>query len=194
MEDIKSVCIYCGSSIGRSESLQASVVAFGRILADEGIRLVYGGGGIGLMGTVSGAVLDAGGTVTGVIPKFLDELERGNRAVTELIRVDNMHERKRTMFELSDAFVALPGGLGTLEELLEIITWRQLRLHDKPIVIANLESHWSSLESLFDAIIERGFARPTHRDLYTVVDDIADILPAIRAARGGAVEDHPERL
>ena len=194
MSAISAVCVYCGSSDGRSESLRRAAADFGRILAGEGVRLVYGGGNVGLMGIVADAVLAAGGAVTGIIPHFLDAAERAHLSVTELVRVDSMHERKTAMFERSDAFVALPGGLGTLDEVIEVITWRQLGLHDKPILFANFEDYWRPLQALVDATIAAGFARPKVQDLYRFVDRAEQILPAITEIRAHAVAAQPDRL
>ena len=194
MTNIASVCVYCGSSTGHADIWGDAAERFGRILAENRIRLVYGGGSIGLMGILSRSVMAAGGSVVGVIPHFLDRREKANVDITELIRVDNMHDRKRAMFEHSDAFVALPGGLGTLEELFEIMTWRQLELHDKPVVLANVDDYWTPFQNLVDAIIARGFARDAHRRLYTLVDDVDAILPTLRSAAAEAVEARPDRL
>jgi uncharacterized protein (TIGR00730 family) len=194
MTSISSVCVYCGSSTGHNQTWARSAAAFGRILAENDIRLVYGGGSIGLMGVLSEAVMAAGGTVVGIIPDFLDRREKANLNVSELVRVDNMHERKRAMFERSDAFVALPGGLGTLDELFEIVTWRQLELHDKPVVLANIEGYWTPLQTLIDTIIDHGFARPAHRSHFILVDTVDAILPALRGAALAAVEAQPDRL
>ena len=145
MSEIKTVCVYCGSGPGTNPRFVEAAIAFGKELAENGIGLVYGGGSIGLMGAVANAVLDHGGAVTGIIPEFLTQ--QGNRAdrVQELIVTDDMHERKRLMFERSDAFVALPGGIGTLEELVEQLTWQQLGRHNKPILLANIDGFWEPL-------------------------------------------------
>ena len=194
MSGISSVCVYCGSSAGQSEGLRSAAADFGKILAGNGTRLVYGGGNVGLMGIVADAVLAGGGAVTGVIPGFLDESERAHLSVTELIRVDSMHQRKTAMFERSDAFVALPGGLGTLDEVIEVITWRQLGLHDKPILFADLEGYWQPLRALIDATVAAGFAGPTVHRLYDMVDRVDAILPALAEARARAVRAQSERL
>ena len=194
MSGISSVCVYCGSSAGQSEGLRRAAAEFGRTLAGDGIRLVYGGGNVCLMGIVADAVLAAGGAVTGVIPHFLDEAERAHLSVSELVRVDSMHARKTAMFERSDAFVALPGGLGTLDEVIEVITWRQLGLHDKPILFANFEDYWRPLQALIDATIAAGFARPDVHRLYDMVDRVEQILPALADIRSRAVRAQSERL
>ena len=179
MTDIRSLCIFCGSRVGTDPLHAEQAARLGTLLAENGIRLIYGGGGIGLMGIVAEAVLRAGGQVIGVIPAFLQNLEVGMSGLTELLVVDTMHERKRKMFELSDGFLVLPGGLGTLDETLEILTWRQLRLHDKPVVIVDIGGYWSALEELVERVIDGGFANPRVRDLYTRVQRIEDVLAAL---------------
>jgi len=151
----------------------------GEILAEEHIRLIYGGGSVGVMGMLADAVSNGGGEVIGIIPKFLDQLEVSRRDCTELIVTDSMHSRKQRMAEMADGFVILPGGLGTLDELFEIMTWRQLGLHDKPIVVVNIDGYWASLTSLLDDIVEENYARPEHRDLLRIVETVDDVLPAM---------------
>jgi uncharacterized protein (TIGR00730 family) len=182
MKSIKSVCVFCGSKHGTDPSWRRTAERLGRLMAERDIRLVYGGGRIGLMGVLADAVLVGGGRVTGVIPDFLVKLEVGNGNVTELVIVDSMHERKRRMFELSDAFVVLPGGLGTLDETFEIITWKQLRQHSKPIVVINAGGYWTPFATLIDAIIAGGFAHPAVAELFTMVDDADAVFPALAAA------------
>ena len=160
----------------------------GEVLAGNRIRLVYGGGGIGLMGVVAKTVLAAAGQVTGVIPEFLQNLEVGMDGLTEMIVVDSMHERKRRMFEMSDGFVILPGGLGTLDETFEILTWKQLRLHDKPIVVLDAGGFWAPLTGMIEAVVAGGFAHPKVGDLFAVVTDAEAVLPALRAAPATAPE------
>src|ERR1700740_289512 len=163
MSKIKTVCVYCGSGPGTDPRFVEAAIAFGKALAENGIRLVYGGGSIGLMGAVATSVLDHGGTVTGIIPDFLPIRENALKRVQEMIVTPDMHERKRLMFERSDAFVALPGGIGTLEELVEQLTWQQLGRHSKPVLLANIDGFW---EPLFDLLahmrstqfIRQGFA------------------------------------
>jgi hypothetical protein len=154
----------------------------GRLLAEQGIRLVYGGGRIGLMGVVAQAVMRHGGQVTGVIPDFLMKLEVGHTGVTDLVVVDSMHERKRRMFELSDGFVVLPGGLGTLDETFEIVTWKQLRQHSKPVVILTTGGYWTPFADLVRAIVAGGFAHPAINDLFSLVESADDVVPALKAA------------
>lgn len=176
------VCVYCGSSIGNEPAFEEAADRFGQILAQSGVGLVYGGGGIGLMGVIARAVLREGGHVTGIIPGFLQKREIRFDDVSELIVTETMHERKQRMFEMSDAFVALPGGIGTLEETVEMMTWAQLERHSHPIVMANLQGFWDPLVELFDHFIERKFAHSRLRSLYSVVDKVEDILPRIKAA------------
>jgi uncharacterized protein (TIGR00730 family) len=179
MTAITSLCIYCGSSSRGRPSHHTAARRMGEILAEERIRLIYGGGSVGVMGMLADAVSNDGGEVIGIIPKFLDELEVGRRDCTELIVTDSMHSRKQRMAELADGFVILPGGLGTLDELFEIMTWRQLGLHDKPIVVVNVDGYWASLASLLDDIVEENYARPEHRDLLRIVETVDDVLPAM---------------
>lgn len=155
---------------------------FGRILAENDIGLVYGGGDLGLMGAVAHAVLSAGGHVTGIIPRFLQKRENMLESVQDLLVVEDMHERKRLMFEKADAFVALPGGIGTLEELVEQLTWVQLQRHDKPVLIADIAGFWRPLLSLLDHMRELGFIRANSEARYLVRDRVEDILPALQAA------------
>ena len=148
MNKIKTVCVYCGSGPGTNPRFIEAATAFGKALAENGVGLVYGGGSIGLMGAVAKSTLDHGGTVTGIIPDFLTKRENALGGAQELIVTHDMHERKRLMFERSDAFVALPGGIGTLEELVEQLTWQQLGRHSKPILIANIDGFWEPLLAL----------------------------------------------
>lgn len=194
MVPITSVCVYCGSRVGASPGHKAAAARLGRLLAEAGVRVVYGGGRIGLMGVVADAALNAGGAVVGVIPGHLHEYEVGHHGVTELHVVANMHERKNLMFQLSDAFVTLPGGIGSLDETFEIVTWKQLRLHDKPIVLVNDAGYWTPFLQLIDHIIANDFAGPSIRDLFTVVDGPDAVLPALAAAPAPQVSDRPERL
>lgn len=178
---LNALCVYCGSSSRGPESHKTAARRLGQILGQERIQLVYGGGRVGLMGIVADAVLAAGGEVVGVIPRFLDEYEIGHAKVTRLEVVDSMHERKARMAQLSAGFVVLPGGLGTLDETFEIITWKQLGLHDKPIVVANIDGYWSSLTHLVQGIVTDGYARPENAALATFVEAVDDILPALQA-------------
>lgn len=180
MRDINSVCVYCGSSSAVRQSYKDAAIAFGEMLAKEKIKLVYGGGQVGIMGIIADAVLRNGGEVIGIIPHFLNEKEIGKADVTELIAVDSMHIRKQIMAEKSDGFIVMPGGFGTLDEFFEILTWRQLKLHDKPIVIADIDGYWGPLIGAVDHIVAEGFAHQRNRDLFKVVPTVGDILPTLR--------------
>lgn len=188
MTAIRSLCVYCGSSDLGPPSHRLAAARLGRILAAKGIELVFGGGRVGLMGVIADAALSAGGRVTGIIPDHLIRAEVGHGAVSELIVVDSMHVRKETMFQRSDAFAVLPGGPGTLDETFEILTWRQIRLHDKPLVICNLDGYWDKLLELVDMMIDSKYARPEFQSFYSVVSQVEDILPAIEEARAPAIQ------
>jgi uncharacterized protein (TIGR00730 family) len=191
MSKIKAICVYCGSSPGTDPAFVEAARKFGQILAENGIRLVYGGGSIGLMGALADSVIRHGGAATGIIPEFLTAKERPRRLAQEQIITRDMHERKRTMFDRADAFVALPGGLGTLEELVEQMTWAQLGRHRKPILIANINGFWDPLLTLIDHMRMLGLVPSGSRgaDLL-VVDRIEDILPKLReAARAVSPEE-----
>ncbi len=174
---IKKICVYCGSGKGKNPAFAAAARRLGRDLAAAGIGLVYGGGSLGLMGEVAKSVLKHGGHVTGIIPEFLSEKEQMLRDVQELLITESMHERKQHMFMRSDAFVALPGGAGTLDELIEQITWSQLNQHTKPIIIANIAHYWDPLLALLDHMRAETFIRPGLEVSYTVVDRAEDIVP-----------------
>ena len=182
MKSISSLCLFCGSRPGADPAYLDAARRLGALMAERQIRLIYGGGGIGLMGAVAETVLAAGGTVTGIIPEFLMKYEVGDPGVTDLIVVDDMHERKRRMFEMADGFVVLPGGLGTLDELIEVTTWKQLQLHAKPVVVINVAGYWEPLKGLIDAVVAGGFAHAAINELFTVVDHIDAALPALENA------------
>jgi uncharacterized protein (TIGR00730 family) len=179
---IQKICVYCGSGSGLNPAHTEAARAFGRILAEARIGLVYGGGSLGLMGETAHSVLRHGGHVTGIIPGFLSEREQMLLEAQELIVVDDMHQRKQLMFAKSDAFVALPGGLGTLEEFVEQLTWTQLGRHAKPIVLANIDGFWNPLLALFDKMSAEAFIRPGLELKLIVVDGIEEIIPAIASA------------
>ena len=179
MSRIESVCVYCGSSDGNDPADLAAAATLGRALAGAGIRLVYGGGSTGLMGAVATAALEAGGKVTGIIPQFLVDRERAHLEVTDLVVTADMHERKWAMFENADAFVALPGGIGTLEELIEIMTWAQLGRHAKPIVVADLGGFWQHLKLLLDHMNTAGYLHSLDQLKPVFVDSAEAILPAL---------------
>lgn len=176
MTAIRSAAVFCGASAGISPAYIAAAHALGTGMAQAGIRLVYGGGRIGLMGAVADAVLAGGGRVHGVIPDFLQRLEVAHAGVTDLVVTDSMHTRKRLMFDAADAFLILPGGLGTMDEAIEIITWRQLRLHDKPILFCDVEGSAAPLVAAIDAAIAMGFAKPEVRALFEVLSGPAACL------------------
>jgi uncharacterized protein (TIGR00730 family) len=182
MSSIRNVCVYCGSSAGTDPRYGEAAEAFGRILAAERIGLVYGGGGDGLMGRLARSTLAAGGYVTGIIPNFLVRKEHALTEAQEMLVVENMHERKQAMFERADAFVALPGGVGTLEELVEQMTWAQLERHAKPILLVNLIGFWRPLLALFAHMNEQGFIRRGFELRYLVAERIEDVVPMLRAA------------
>jgi uncharacterized protein (TIGR00730 family) len=186
MSTIKTVCVYCGSGPGTNPLFVEAAIALGKALAENGIRLVYGGGSIGLMGAVATSVLDHGGSVTGIIPDFLTTRENALTRIQELIVTPDMHERKRLMFERSDAFVALPGGIGTLEELVEQLTWQQLGRHSKPILLANIDDFWEPLLALFTHMRATEFIRPTLAVEILKAERVEDILPRLRAAAARA--------
>ncbi|MEZ5669521.1 MAG: TIGR00730 family Rossman fold protein [Alphaproteobacteria bacterium] len=175
----RTLCVYCGSSNRVPDSHKQAAARLGRSLAEAGCGLVYGGGRVGLMGIVADAMIAAKADVIGIIPEFLHDYEVGHTGVTRLEVVDSMHTRKRRMAELADGFVVLPGGLGTLDEMFEITTWRQLGLHRKPIVVVNQDGYWSPLLSMIEQMSGSGYLRPEHLGLLRVVDDVDDVLPAL---------------
>src|SRR5436190_10510514 len=177
MSMIRTLCVYCGSGPGTDPEFAEAARQFGKILAEKRVGLVYGGGSLGLMGTLATSVLDHGGRVTGVIPEFLIGRERMMARAQEIVVTRDMHERKRVMFERADAFAALPGGIGTLEELVEQITWAQLGRHRKPIVIANIGGFWAPLLALFDHMRALAFIRPELDFECIVVEKVEHILP-----------------
>ncbi|WFE88076.1 TIGR00730 family Rossman fold protein [Roseibium porphyridii] len=190
---LKSVCVYCGSSFGSDPTHEAAATRLGQLIADAGLRLVYGGGSVGLMGTVAKSALESGGDVTGIIPKFLEKREVMLDTLEDLVITNDMHERKHLMFEKSDAFIALPGGIGTLEEAVEMMTWAQLGQHRKPVVLANINGFWSPLLELLDHMRAQGYIRPDTEVPYLVAKKIEDILPLLRQQVSGTthqVSDH----
>ncbi|MEH2469790.1 uncharacterized protein (TIGR00730 family) [Nitrobacteraceae bacterium AZCC 2161] len=189
MSTIKTVCVYCGSGPGTNPLFVESAIALGKSLAENNVGLVYGGGSIGLMGAVATSVLQHGGRVTGIIPDFLTKRENALTGAQELIVTHDMHERKRLMFERSDAFVALPGGIGTLEELVEQLTWQQLGRHSKPILLANIDDFWEPLLQLFSHMRSTAFIRPTLALEILKAEQVEDILPRLRSAAALASEE-----
>jgi uncharacterized protein (TIGR00730 family) len=196
MTKIKTVCVYCGSGPGTNPHFVEAAIALGKIMAENGIHLVYGGGSLGLMGAIATSVLDHGGMVTGIIPDFLTARENALTRVQEMIVTPDMHERKRLMFERSDAFVALPGGIGTLEELVEQLTWQQLGRHAKPVLLADVDGFWEPLFALLAHMRATQFIRSGLTIDILKAERVEDILPRLRAAAAlvpeGAEEMAPE--
>jgi uncharacterized protein (TIGR00730 family) len=182
---MKSLCVFCGSSSGNDAAYLALARECGSLIAQRGIRLVYGGGRVGLMGALADAALAAGGTVTGVIPQLLLDKEVGHTGLTELHVVDTMATRKWQMGELSDAFLALPGGIGTMDELFEAWTWSQLDLHDKPSGLLNFRGFYDPLVQFIDRSMQEGFLRPRHRDVLLVDDELPRLLDRLASAASG---------
>ncbi|WP_374569980.1 TIGR00730 family Rossman fold protein [Phenylobacterium sp.] len=184
---LRSICVFCGSSDAADPAFLADAAALGSALAAEGLRLVYGGGGVGLMGACARAAHRAGGDVLGVIPDFLTSRERALDEVRTVI-VTSMHQRKMMMFEEADGFAVLPGGIGTLEEVVELLSWRRLELHAKPIVFHNPRGFWKPLFDLFNHTIDQKLTPPAFAEAWTSVDTVDQIIPAVRAAwRNGGV-------
>ncbi len=192
MSKIKTVCVYCGSGPGTNPHFVEAAIELGKTFAENGIRLVYGGGSLGLMGAIAKSTLDHGGTVTGIIPDFLRARENALTRVQEMIVTPDMHERKRLMFERSDAFVALPGGIGTLEELVEQLTWQQLGRHSKPVLLANIDAFWEPFIALLTHMRATEFIRPTLSIDILKAERVADVLPRLRAAAARASESSME--
>ena len=180
---MRSVCVYCASSPGTNDSIRDGAVALGRLLAREGIELVYGGGAVGLMGLIADTVMAGGGTVTGIIPMPLMPREVAHQGITRLIEVDSMHERKAAMIDRSDGFIAMPGGFGTLEELAEVLTWAQLGIHDKPIGLLNVDGFYDHLLALFDRCVDDRLLKERNRELLLHEADPAALIGAMRRHR-----------
>jgi uncharacterized protein (TIGR00730 family) len=190
---IRKICVYCGSGPGTDPAFLESARAFGATLAKNSIGLVFGGGSVGMMGTIAKSVLEQGGEVTGIIPEFLVAREHAMRDVDSLIITRDMHERKRKMFEIADAFVAMPGGIGTLEEVVEQITWVQLGRHRKPILLANIKGFWDPLCALIDHMKNLEFIRDDLNFDLLVADKVIDILPMLQKA-AAAVPDEAKKM
>jgi uncharacterized protein (TIGR00730 family) len=165
MPDVRSICVYAGSSPGARPAYTEAAAALGRLLAERSIHVVYGGGAVGLMGVLADSAIAAGGTVTGIIPRTLMEREVGHGSLTDLLVVESMHERKLAMAERADAFIALPGGIGTVEELVEALTWTQLGVHVKPCVMLDVEGYWAPLRAFLDHAVTERFLRAEHRSM-----------------------------
>ena len=185
---LRSLCVFCGSATGTDTIYAEAARELGRQMAKADVCLIYGGGRIGLMGAMAEAMAEAGGQIVGIIPRYLEEAEVAFGKATELLVVEDMHTRKRLMSERADAFCVMPGGLGTLDETFEILTWKQLGLHKKPIVFANLRDYWSGCLAVIENMIGAGFCRPNVRDLYTVVDSVEAILPVAAQVLADAPE------
>jgi uncharacterized protein (TIGR00730 family) len=194
MTVLRSVCVYCGAAVGNHPRFAATARALGTLLARNGIALVFGGGRVGLMGAVADAALAGGGRVIGVIPQSLKTVEIAHPGCTELIVTGSMHERKERMFALADGFIALPGGIGTLEETIEVITWRQLRFHDKPIAIIDDGGYWQPLRALFDATVASAFAHDDLGRLFRFVATPDEAVAALAASPGPRQADAPTQL
>jgi uncharacterized protein (TIGR00730 family) len=191
MKPIQNICVYCGSSLGADPRFAEAADALGAAMAAAGIGLVFGGGEDGLMGRVAHAVIDNGGRVTGIIPTFLIKREHALKEAQELIVVEDMHQRKQMMFDRADAFVALPGGVGTLEELVEQLTWAQLGRHAKPVLVADIGGFWRPLLSLIAHMHNLGFIREGFDLKYLVAEKIEDVLPMLATAAGKRTRRHP---
>lgn len=181
---IRTICVYCGSQPGNSPQFKLAAQTIGKSMAENNIKLVYGGGTRGIMGMVAQSVLDNGGYVTGIIPRFLMDKEASEESLqklSETIVTENMHERKTAMFERADAFITLPGGIGTLEELIEIMTWAQLGRHNKPIAIANIDKFWDPLQELITHMSDQGFIHTQHKVKPLIIDKAEDVVPQILA-------------
>ena len=194
MTKLTALCVYCGSSGNVSDSHLAAARLMGELAGQAGVDIVFGGGRVGLMGALAEGALTAGGRLIGIIPQHLEELEVGLRNASEYIVVDSMHSRKQMMAERSDAFCALPGGLGTLDETFEIITWRQLKLHDKPILLVNIDGYWDPLLGLIDHQIEQGYLRGPTDGLFQVVNRVEDVLEAAARAPSPTLPDKIEQM
>jgi uncharacterized protein (TIGR00730 family) len=188
MSKINAVCVYCGSSPGTDPAFVEAAWKLGKILAENSVRLVYGGGSVGLMGALAESVLEHSGEVVGIIPEFLTKRERPRRLAQELVVTRDMHERKRKMFERADAFVALPGGVGTLEEIVEQLTWAQLGRHKKPILFANINGYWDPLLALFAHMREQEFVPDALRINFLVADRVENVLPKLHDAASSVTE------
>lgn len=182
MRSLTSICVYCGSGVGTDPAYADSACTLGRAMAQAGVRLIYGGGSVGLMGTIARSVLESGGAVTGIIPGFLQSRERAMFDLTEIVVTENMHQRKMLMFERADAFVALPGGVGTLEELVEQMTWVQLGRHQKPVLLANINGFWDALILLLEQMRREEFIRADTAVAALVANRAEDIVPMLKKA------------
>ena len=182
MTEIRSLCVFCGSRAGTDPAHAEAGRQLGRAIAERGIRLVYGGGDIGLMSITARAALEGGGRVTGIIPEFLQAFEVGDPGCQEVVVTESMHDRKRAMFDMADGFVVLPGGLGTLDEMIEITTWKQLQQHAKPIVVVDINDYWAPFRAMIERVVEGGFGHHAITELFTIVDSVDKVFHALAAA------------
>jgi uncharacterized protein (TIGR00730 family) len=180
MQSIKSLCVFCGSSAKGNKLHHQEARNLGMILAQNDISLVYGGAQVGLMQMVADSTMENNGKVIGIIPEHLVKVEGKHTGITEIIVVESMHERKQMMFDKSDAIVVLPGGFGTLDETFEVLTWKQLHLHDKPVIVVNSGGYWNPFKQLAQYVVKEGYAHESHLDLMTFVDSTDEILPALQ--------------
>lgn len=185
---MQSICVFCGSSSGKKSIYKESAVELGQLMAQKNYELIYGGGSIGLMGIIADTIMNHQGTVTGVIPQFLYDLEVGHDGVSNLIIVDSMHERKQRMAELADAFVAMPGGIGTLEELFEIFTWSQLKLVNRPVFLLNVNGYFDGLIQFLDSMVKEGFFKQHTRNTLIVENDPFSLINTIDKLKDGTGE------
>lgn len=187
---LRALCVFCGASSGIKPAYSEAASRLGTVLAQNGVRLVYGGGSVGLMRTLAQACLEAGGEVVGIMPQHLVDTELSMEGLTELLIVPDMHTRKREMFDRSDAFAVLPGGFGTMDETFEILTWKQLGLHTRPVVIADIEGYWAPFLNFNKSMSSEGFVSPASLNHYAVVSDVDHILPEVHKHLGGADKVH----
>ncbi len=192
--EVRSICVYCGAASAVDARYVAAAERLGSVIARHGLSLVYGGGRVGLMGIVADAALDGGGRVTGVIPSFLLAREVQHGALTELIVVETMHTRKQVMVERADAFVVLPGGLGTLDEMIEVLTWRCLGLHDKPIVLVNINDYWGPVLRVIDHMVAAGFVAAADRGRLTVIAEVDHLIATLARQPAPRHAPRPARL
>ncbi|WP_415237793.1 TIGR00730 family Rossman fold protein [Sneathiella sp.] len=194
MTKISSLCVYCGSRMPVNTAFSKAAKDLGHQLGGNNIQLVYGGGHVGLMGIIADATLEANGNVIGIIPGHLHDIEVSHENLTELHVVDSMHSRKQMMFERSDAFVVLPGGIGTLDETFEMITWRQLKLHDKPIILVNYQDYWGPFIDLMNHMIDQGFVEKEVFDLFEVVNSLEEILPTLERSPDAEIQPDVSKM
>jgi len=191
---MKSICVYCASNFGKNEAFARAANEVGQLLAQREITLVYGGGSVGLMGVVADAVIDNGGKAIGVLPRFMDQKELGHDGLTEMVLVDSMHQRKLKMAELAEGFIALPGGLGTLEELAEILTWVQLQLVNKPVGLLNVDGYYHHLIKMLETMVENALLRKENKDNLLISDDASGLLDEMKRHKPQFIEKWIDRV